>query len=521
MQLYPSIFNDVLAPVAPGPSSSNTTGTSRIARVARQIFGKKPRKALIEMSTKGVFPTTFYGMKSDLAFIAGLMGKKATEYQLDNAYADVAREGIEVEYKFTDALPGIPFELVKLTLTAAEKEDKMTIMASSTGGGGFLISEIDGCLVEIRGRDHELLIFLKQTTKSEMDALKDAVAKVIPALNQIVCSEGAKYNLINVKSWQAFEPEQLAEIEKMSFVQKTAYVAPEYTIVSNINRKPAFRNYRELLVYVDEQKIDLWQAAIDYEISLSGWSQDEVWAYAEKLLDISLASIEGGMNEGLEFKGIVKPMGSKLARDFLEKPLLPMGIMNYAVPAALAVMEHSNAHGIIVCMPTGGSSGIIPGVIYAVGREGNVSKTEKIKALLVAGLVGSFMFETNYSGEIGCQAEVGCSTAMAAAALTHFMAPDTETCCNSASLAIQSLLGLICDPVAGLVQIPCMIRNMTAVAIATVVANVSVCGFQAVIPLDEMIDSILKVGTKIRFMEEYGASGTPTGCRLANQYNKK
>jgi L-serine dehydratase len=274
-------------------------------------------------------------------------------------------------------------------------------------------------------------------------------------------------------------------------------------------------------VYVDEQKIDLWQAAIDYEISLSGWSQDEVWAYAEKLLDISLASIEGGMNEGLEFKGIVKPMGSKLARDFLEKPLLPMGIMNYAVPAALAVMEHSNAHGIIVCMPTGGSSGIIPGVIYAVGREGNVSKTEKIKALLVAGLVGSFMFETNYSGEIGCQAEVGCSTAMAAAALTHFMAPDTETCCNSASLAIQSLLGLICDPVAGLVQIPCMIRNMTAVAIATVVANVSVCGFQAVIPLDEMIDSILKVGTKIRFMEEYGASGTPTGCRLANQYNKK
>ncbi|NLL19403.1 MAG: hypothetical protein GX262_10355 [Clostridia bacterium] len=514
-----SIFNDVLAPVTPGPSSSNTAGTCRIAKVARQIFGAKPQRALIEMSTMGGFPTNFYGMKSDLAFIVGLMGKNATEYPLERAYEDANREGIEVEYKFTDELPGTPFELARLTL-ADENGRQMVIMAASTGGGSFVISEIDGCPVEIRGKHHELLVFLERSSSPEMEDLKDEIVAIIPTVNQAVCCEGRKYNLINIKSWQSFRPEQLTRIRGMKFVQATAYVKPEYMIIYNINRKPVFSNYREMLDYVNKQKISLWQAAIDYEISISGWTEDEVWAYAEKLLDISLFSMEKGMEEGFTFQGITKPMAHRLAGDLLTKPLLPMGMLSYGVPAALAVMEYGNAHGNIVCMPTGGSAGIIPGAIHAAGKTMGVSKSEKVKALLVAGLIGTFMFETNYSGEIGCQAEIGCATAMAAAALTHFMSPDAETCCNSASLAIQSLLGLICDPVAGLVQVPCLIRNMTGVAIALVVANASVCGFQARIPLDEMVDAILKVGEKIRMAESCGAYGTPTGCRLAGEYQK-
>ncbi len=198
-----------------------------------------------------------------------------------------------------------------------------------------------------------------------------------------------------------------------------------------------------------------------------------------------------------------------------------------AIAYAIAVLEINSTMGLIVAAPTAGSSGVVPGVLLSVAEDMHLSEHQLEQALLNASAIGYIaMRNASVSGaEAGCQAEVGSASAMAASALVEMMGGTPEMSLQAASLAISNLLGLVCDPIAGLVESPCQSRNAIGVSNAFTCAQMALCGIKHPIPFDEMMDAMYHVGKALPFELRETAMGgnaaTPTGCALGcNKCNK-
>ena len=196
---------------------------------------------------------------------------------------------------------------------------------------------------------------------------------------------------------------------------------------------------------------------------------------------------------------------------------MDMGVLDVAVPWAMATMECSSAMGVVLCAPTGGSAGVFPGAILGVAHKLGLSMEQKIKAMLAVAVVGIVMSKDyNYSAELfGCQVEPGAASAMAAAGLVYLMGGSVKQSLDAASCGVQNILGTICDPVAGLVQVPCISRNAMSVANAVVSANMIMGGYDPLIPLDESAETMFRVGkqlpSELRCTCKGGLCTTPTG----------
>lgn len=190
-----------------------------------------------------------------------------------------------------------------------------------------------------------------------------------------------------------------------------------------------------------------------------------------------------------------------------------------AIAYSLAVLEVNAAMGLIVAAPTAGSSGVLPGAVLSLSEVYGWSETKQMDGLLNAGAIGYLLMRnaTVAGAEAGCQAEVGAASAMTASAIVELMGGTPEMCFQAASLAISNLLGLVCDPIAGLVEVPCQSRNAIGVANAFTCAQLSLSGITHPVPFDEMVDAMYRVGRslpwELRESAKGGNAGTPTGCR--------
>ena len=194
--------------------------------------------------------------------------------------------------------------------------------------------------------------------------------------------------------------------------------------------------------------------------------------------------------------------------------------LSKAIAYAMAVLEVNASMGLIVAAPTAGSSGVIPGAVLSVCEDYGLGDAAVFDGLLNASAIG-FLFMRNASvagAEAGCQAEVGAASAMAASAIAQLLGGSPQQCLQAASLALSNLLGLVCDPIAGLVESPCQTRNAIGVANAFTSAQLALAGVNHPVPFDEMTEAMYKVGKSLPFeLRETalgGNAGTPTGCSL-------
>lgn len=197
--------------------------------------------------------------------------------------------------------------------------------------------------------------------------------------------------------------------------------------------------------------------------------------------------------------------------------------LNTAMAYALAVAEVNAAMGRIVAAPTGGSCGILPGVLLSVGKRLGSDDDALLEALFAAGAVGAVVARSSTlaGAAAGCQAECGTGAAMAAAAATQLAHGSPHQCANAVAFAFKGLLGLVCDPVAGLVEVPCIKRNAISVSVALAAADMALAGIESVIPADEVIETMGIVGrdmpASLRETALGGLAVTPTGKRLARE----
>jgi L-serine dehydratase len=179
--------------------------------------------------------------------------------------------------------------------------------------------------------------------------------------------------------------------------------------------------------------------------------------------------------------------------------LLDGGILNTMIAYVTAMMEVKSSMVVIVAAPTAGACGGLPGAVIGAGHTMNLSIDDMVKAILAAGIVGVFITtQATFAAEVcGCQAETGAGASMAAAALVEIGGGSATQALDAASMALQNVLGLICDPVANRVEVPCLGRNVMAASNALACANMALAGYEVVIPLDEVIDSMYRVGQSL------------------------
>ncbi|HCU9188363.1 L-serine ammonia-lyase, iron-sulfur-dependent, subunit alpha [Staphylococcus aureus] len=280
-----------------------------------------------------------------------------------------------------------------------------------------------------------------------------------------------------------------------------------------------FDSIRETIDYAIENNMSFADIMVKEEMELSGKSRDEVRAQMKQNLDVMRdAVIKGTTGDGVEsVTGYTGHDAAKL-RDYNETHHALSGYeMIDAVKGAIATNEVNAAMGIICATPTAGSSGTIPGALFKLEKTHDLTEEQMIDFLFTSALFGRVVANNaSVAGATGgCQAEVGSASAMAAAAAVAIFGGSPEASGHAMALAISNLLGLVCDPVAGLVEIPCVMRNAIGSGNALISADLALAGIESRIPVDEVIEAMDKVGrnlpASLRETGLGGLAGTPTG----------
>lgn len=280
-----------------------------------------------------------------------------------------------------------------------------------------------------------------------------------------------------------------------------------------------FDSIRETIDYAVENDMSFADIMINEEMELQGKSREDVRAIMKQNLEVMRAAVEKGTTgEGVKsVTGYTGQDAIKLNKYNESQHALSGHEMIEAVKGAVATNEVNAAMGIICATPTAGSSGTIPGVLFKLEKTHELTEDQMIDFLFTSALFGRVVANNaSVAGATGgCQAEVGSASAMAAAAAVAIFGGKPEASGHAMALAISNLLGLVCDPVAGLVEIPCVMRNAIGSGNALISADLALAGVESRIPVDEVIEAMDKVGrnlpASLRETGLGGLAGTPTG----------
>jgi L-serine dehydratase len=264
------------------------------------------------------------------------------------------------------------------------------------------------------------------------------------------------------------------------------------------------------------------EVAIEKEARDQGSSPADIRASLKRALDVMRGAIGDGLTGDLySASGLVGGDAAKL----MNGPPGPLAATPFRdiLARALAVQEVNAAMGVIVAAPTAGGAGVLPAVMTGLAKANSISDEKLVDGLATAGLIGAVIAErASLSGaEGGCQAETGAAAGMAAGAATEMLGGSPTQVGHAVALTMQGMLGLVCDPLGGLVELPCVFRNATGSAIALAGIEMAMAGITFAIPVDEVIDVMGEIGREmdVRYRETAGGglAATPTGRRLAKE----
>ena len=280
-----------------------------------------------------------------------------------------------------------------------------------------------------------------------------------------------------------------------------------------------FKNAKELLALCQEKNLPISEVMRQREILLGETSAKIVDQRMDKVLEIMKdAAFSPIKNPVKSMGGLIDGESRKLYEFQFQGKSLCGNVLSRSITYAMATLETNASMGLIVASPTAGSAGIVPGLMLALQEVYEFSDETIRQALFNAGAIGYLaMRNATVAGAVGgCQAEVGIASAMAASAAVELLGGTPLQCTYAASTVLMNMLGLVCDPVGGLVEYPCQNRNAAGVSNALIAAEMSLAGITQFIPLDEMIDTMYTVGKKLpaelRETALGGCAATPSAC---------
>jgi L-serine dehydratase len=508
-----SIFNDVLGPVMRGPSSSHTAASWRIARIAVQILDDELGSALVEFDRHGVWASNYVEQGTALGMNAGLLGIDMTDDKILELEDIAGQLAVKIEYKISDFETDHP-NTVRLTLHGRNGKS-ITLTGVSTGGGMFEIRKIDDFPVRLFGDDHELVVFFKHE-------LSDDFRKMIDLQSPENCYPGWYRNnskdLLIIQSSKEIPDIYFQHIIKKGETRSAVKVAPVMPIVRGNEKEYPFDSVQSMINYGMAKNLGLGELGVIYEQCRSGLEKEEVIRKMKELVSIIENSISKGL-AGTVFKDRVLQQQSHLiGKSVKDGRLLSDDLTNRIISNVSALMESKSSLGVIVALG---------GTLKAIADYRQLDDENKILAYFAAGMIGVFIAEgPGFSAEeFGCQVECGAASSMTAAALAEIAGGSVKNAVDAASMALQNMIGLICDPIADRVEAPCLGKNISAAMNALSSSTMALSGFDALIPLDQVIQTVYNVGKTLPFESRCtglgGLAATPRALEIKEQLRKK
>ncbi|WP_066288553.1 L-serine ammonia-lyase, iron-sulfur-dependent, subunit alpha [Bacillus sp. FJAT-29937] len=281
-----------------------------------------------------------------------------------------------------------------------------------------------------------------------------------------------------------------------------------------------FRNVAELVELAESKQVKIAEIMIQQEIEVTGLTREEIIAKMDRNLTVMEEAVERGLKGVTSVSGLTGGDAVLLQNYIKSGKSLSGNILLDAVSKAVATNEVNAAMGTICATPTAGSAGVVPGTLFAVKEVLNPTRMEMIEFLFTSAAFG-FVVANNASisgAAGGCQAEVGSASGMAAASIVELAGGTPSQAAEAMAITLKNMLGLVCDPVAGLVEVPCVKRNAMGASNAMTAADMALAGITSRIPCDEVIHAMFLIGqsmpSALRETAEGGLAATPTGRRL-------
>lgn len=282
-----------------------------------------------------------------------------------------------------------------------------------------------------------------------------------------------------------------------------------------------FNDFKGWKEYCEANHKKLYEPVLEYEITQKGKAEDAIWEGLLKAYTVMKDAVKTGLEEDMTSRSGMINNGAKKVYNNPITVLSPE--FQKLISRALAAKEVNSCMGRIVAAPTAGASGILPGTMYTLQEIHGLDDHKILEGLLIgAGIALIIEQKASLSGAVGgCQAETGSAAAMASGAIVYCLGGNIDQVFNAVAITIQCMLGLVCDPVAGLVEVPCVVRNASAAAIANSSAQIAISDVSGVIPVDECIEALGEIGNSMesRYKETAmgGLAATLTGQNIAKK----
>jgi L-serine dehydratase len=282
-----------------------------------------------------------------------------------------------------------------------------------------------------------------------------------------------------------------------------------------------FNDFKSWKEYCVKENLLLYEPVLEYEKEQKNREETEVWAHLQKAYSVMKDAVKTGLEEEMVSRSGMINNGAKKVYNNKLTVLSPE--FQKLIARALAAKEVNSCMGRIVAAPTAGASGILPGTLYTLQEIHELEDSKILEGLLVAaGIALIIEQKASLAGAVGgCQAETGSAAAMSAGAIVYCLEGTIEQVFNAVAITIQCMLGLVCDPVAGLVEVPCVVRNASAAAIANSSAQIALSDVSSVIPVDECIDAMGEIGQSMESRYKETALGGLAATLTGKEISKK
>lgn len=524
-------LTDIIGPIMVGPSSSHTAGALRIAYMARRLCLAEPKT--VEFRLLGSFAHTLTGHGTDKALVAGMLGLATDDLRIRDSF-DLAREaGLAFSFvTLPDAEYDHPNTIDVRIVDAAG--NAMDVRGESIGGGAAVIRKIDDIDVRITGESASIVV-RQRDEKGVLAHIAQSISDegVNIATTRMYRERKGDTAYTVLETDQAVGAEAKAAIEDHPAIYDVRIIpgdaradvervaVPDVAAALQRFADLDFGNGAALLAYCEEHGATLSEAFLAREAALAaslGYA-DGATAYLREALAVMGCAARRPIDEALpSMGGLIGGEARKLADLHERGGELCDDQLSCAIAYAMAVLETNASMGRIVAAPTAGSAGVLPGVLLAMQRTRGYGDDDLARGLAAAAAIGYLITRnaTVSGAEGGCQAEIGSAAAMAAAASVELMGGTPAQCFAAASNALTNMMGLVCDPIAGLVEEPCQKRNAAGAAVALVSAQIALAGIGNLVDFDQTVEAMRKVGRTLPFELRESALGgiaaAPTAC---------
>lgn len=508
-----SIFNDVLGPVMRGPSSSHTAGSYRIGKIVRSLLGDEPSSVRFTFDPGGSYVKTYRQQGADLAFAAGIMELPITDDRFPLALELADSKRIKIEFAAAPIENADHPNTVKTHLTSRSGK-QLSAAAKSTGGGVVHVTQIEDWSVDVTGKAYEILIELDKSAEPQVTNLLTSGSQLIDKPIRQVRDNDVLFHVQYVSSLNS---EVQTQIEAIPGVKNVWTVSPVFFIKRG---EPLFSSAEEMAAAAEKRDCSLGKIALVYESTLLGMTENETMEEMIRRFEIMKSAVYQGLNEKNLQMQLLHPSARQIYNAEAEGKVAIGGIHARAAARSMAVMHVNNSMGVVCAAPTGGSAGVIPGVVVSLADEKKLNSEESALALFAASAVGLIVARrATFAAEVaGCQVEIGAAGAMAAAAVVEAAGGNAQQAIDAASIALQNSMGSVCDLIQGICEIPCHTRNAVAASSAFVCADLILGGYHNPIPLDETIDAVYAVGkmlpSELRCTALGGIAVTPSALSI-------